>query len=89
MASAATRAFAEDGHYFEHLTDALLRGDIKARWEAYKAARETGVLSADEIRERENLNHIGGRAGEERWRPANMAVSGTDPAPPGAPRPAD
>lgn len=80
VASAANRAFAaEDGH-FEFLVDALVKGDIKSRWEAYNAARLTGVLSANEIRERENLNRIPGSAGEERWRPANMAIAG-EPAP--------
>ena len=76
VASAATHYFAERGHFFEFLPDALLKGDIKTRWEAYKAAREAGVLSADEIRQKENMKPIGGNAGEQRWRPANMAVSG-------------
>jgi len=76
VASAATHYFAEPGHFFEFLPDALLKGDVKTRWEAYKAARETGAMNADEIRRRENLQPIGGKAGEEYWRPANMAVSG-------------
>lgn len=76
VASAATHYFAEPGHFFEFMPDALLKGDVKTRWEAYKAARESGVLNADEIRKKENMQPIGGRAGEERWRPANMAVSG-------------
>ncbi|WP_317153978.1 phage portal protein [Sphingopyxis indica] len=83
VASAATHYFAEEGHFFEFLPDALLKGDVKTRWEAYKAAREAGVLNADEIRNRENMNAIGGAAGNERWRPANMAVSG-EPNQPGA-----
>lgn len=81
IASAATHYFAERGHFFEFLPDALLKGDIKTRWEAYKAAREAGVLNADEIRKKENMKPIGGPAGEQRWRPANMAVSG-EPNPP-------
>jgi HK97 family phage portal protein len=76
VASAATHYFAEPGHFFEFLPDALLKGDVKTRWEAYKAAREAGVMNADEIRRRENMQPIGGRAGEDYWRPANMAVSG-------------
>lgn len=82
VASAAARQFAAPGHYFEFLTDALVKGDIKTRWEAYRIQRETGVYSADEIRERENLNPIGGAAGQERWRPANMAIAGAPPEPP-------
>ena len=77
VAGAAKRQFAAPDHYFEFLTDALVKGDIKTRWEAYRIQRETGVLSADEIRERENLNRIGGAAGDERWRPGNMTISGT------------
>lgn len=84
VAAAATRAFAADDGHFEFLTDALVKGDIKSRWEAYASARQAGVFNADEIRERENLNRIGGAAGEERWRPANMAIAGQpnpEPAP--------
>jgi len=86
VASAATHYFAEPGHFFEFLPDALLKGDVKTRWEAYKAARESGAMNADEIRRRENMQPIGGRAGEEYWRPANMAVSG-EPNPASAPPP--
>jgi HK97 family phage portal protein len=82
VAGAAARQFAAPDHYFEFLTDALVKGDIKTRWEAYRIQRETGVLSADEIRERENLNRIGGAAGDERWRPGNMTISGTPVAQP-------
>ena len=81
VASAATHYFAERGHFFEFMPDALLKGDVKTRWEAYKAAREAGVMNADEIRKKENMQPIGGPAGEQRWRPANMAVSG-EPNPP-------
>jgi HK97 family phage portal protein len=77
LEQAITRAFAEPGHYFEHLTDALVRGDLKSRMEAYWLQRQMGMVSADELRSRENLNSIGGAAGEERWRPGNMTVAGT------------
>jgi HK97 family phage portal protein len=88
VASAAGRQFAAEDHYFEFLTDALVKGDIKTRWEAYKIQRETGVLNADEIRARENLNAIGGAAGTERWRPSNYTIAGTPPpAPAQAPAP--
>lgn len=76
VASAATHYFAERGHFFEFMPDALLKGDIKTRWEAYKAAREAGALNANEIRRAENKKPIPGPAGEEYWRPANMAISG-------------
>ncbi|MFC7611617.1 phage portal protein [Teichococcus aestuarii] len=49
VAQAATKAFAAPGCYFEFLVDALVKGDLKSRWEAYRIQRETGVVSADEI----------------------------------------
>ena len=76
IGSAATHYFAEPGFFFEFNPDALLKGDIKTRWEAYKAARESGTLNANEIRRMENKKPIPGPAGEEYWRPANMAISG-------------
>jgi HK97 family phage portal protein len=36
--------------YVEHLSDALLRPDTQARYEAYKNARQAGWLTANEIR---------------------------------------
>ena len=84
VASAATHYFAEPDHFFEFMPDALLKGDVKTRWEAYRIAREIGVLNADQIAQRENMEPIGGLAGDQRWRPANMAVSG-EPNPPTVP----
>jgi HK97 family phage portal protein len=80
VASAASRQFASDGHYFEFMTDALVKGDIKSRWEAYWLQRQTGAINADEIRAAENKNAIGGDAGSEYWRPSNMSIAGTPPA---------
>lgn len=42
--------------YYEHLMDALLRGDIQTRYQAYVSAINTGFMSRNEARERENLN---------------------------------
>jgi len=81
VASAATRQFAAPGHYFEFLTDALVRGDLKSRMEAYWQQRQMGMVNADELRRRENLPDIGGPAGREYWRPGNMAVAGSPVAP--------
>lgn len=83
VAGAATRQFAGEGEYFEHLTDALVRGDLKSRMEAYWLQRQMGIVNANELRARENLNGIEGDAGAEYWRPSNMALAG-EPAP-GAP----
>lgn len=51
----------EQKEYFvEFLVDGLLRGDIKSRYEAYAVARQNGWMSANDIRELENMNPIEG-----------------------------
>lgn len=45
--------------YVEHAVDALLRGDIKSRYDAYAVGRQWGWLSVNEIRALENLNGVG------------------------------
>lgn len=81
VSQAFTKAFADDDCYYEFLPDAILKSDSKARWEAYKAGREIGVLNADEIRDKENLNHIGGRAGSTYLWPLNFGPAGEPRAP--------
>lgn len=76
IAQAATRQFAPEGYYFEHLTDALVKGDLKSRMEAYWLQRQMGMANGNELRRRENQNDIPGEAGTEYWRPSNMAVAG-------------
>ncbi len=39
----------------EHVVDALLKPDIKTRYEAYKAARQAGWMTSNEIRALENM----------------------------------
>lgn len=39
----------------EHLSDALLKPDIRTRYEAYRAARQAGWLTSNEVRARENI----------------------------------
>lgn len=57
---------SERGVYFwEHNVEGLLRGDIKARYEAYVLGKRNGFLNADEIRGWENLNPIPGGKGQE------------------------
>lgn len=77
VSSAATRQFGGGGLYFEHLTDALVRGDLKSRMEAYWLQRQMGVVNANDLRRRENENDLQGAAGTEYWRPANMALAGS------------
>lgn len=56
--------------FTEYLVDGILRGDIKTRYEAYAIGRQNGWLSANDIREMENLNRIDG--GDEYLSPLNM-----------------
>jgi HK97 family phage portal protein len=83
----ATRMFAGERQYFEHLTDALVKGDLKSRMEAYWLQRQMGMVSANELRRRENDPDIEGHAGIEYWRPGNMAVAGQPVPGPAAPTP--
>jgi HK97 family phage portal protein len=58
------------GLYIEHDLDGLLRGDVVARFTAYRIAREIGVYSANDIRRFENEPPIGPE-GDTYQMPAN------------------
>ncbi|PZQ21253.1 MAG: phage portal protein [Sphingopyxis macrogoltabida] len=60
-----THQFAEPGCFFEFLPEALLKGDIKSRYEAYAIAVDKGILNPNEIRRKENMND---RPGGEDYR---------------------
>ncbi len=47
-------------YFVEHLVDGLLRGDIQSRYQAYATGRQNGWLSANDIRELENMNPVDG-----------------------------
>jgi HK97 family phage portal protein len=86
--------------FVEFLIDALLRGDTAARFEAYTKGRMNGWLSANDIRDLENMNPLPGAQGDVYMVPLNMVDAATfvqgagssDPgpesnsAPTGAPR---
>lgn len=57
-------------YYAEHLVDALLRGDTVSRYQAYNIGRNGGWLSANDIREKENMNPVDG--GDVYLVPLNM-----------------
>lgn len=63
-------------YYAEHSLDALLRGDIKSRYDAYAVGRQWGWLSRNDIRESENMNPIEG--GDDYLTPMNMNVLGEE-----------
>lgn len=67
------------GQFAKFNTDELLRGDIKNRMDAYKAGRETGMYSVNELRDFEDLEPIGPE-GDMRLQPANFVPLGTTPA---------
>lgn len=69
-------------HYFEHLIEGLLRADVKTRFEVYALAKNWGIYSTNEIRERENLPPIEG--GDQFLQPLNMQPLDA-PAGPSAP----
>ena len=51
---------AKSGKYFVKINiDGLMRGDYKSRQEGYAIARQNGWMSADDIRELEDMNPIG------------------------------
>jgi HK97 family phage portal protein len=56
--------------FAEFLVDGLLRGDTQARYQAYSVGRQWGWLSANDVRERENMNPVEG--GDSYMVPLNM-----------------
>lgn len=65
-------------YFAEFLTAALERGDLETRYNAYNIGRNGGWLSANDIREKENMNPVAG--GDEYLVPLNMAPAGqTEP----------
>jgi HK97 family phage portal protein len=78
------------GTYFvKHAVDALLRGDLPSRYAAYATGRQWGWLSADDVREKEDLNPLPDGVGEEYLKPLNMVPAGTPYVAPVAPSPPD
>ena len=73
---------AADDHYFEFNREALLRTDLMSRAAAYRIFREMGVMSANQIAARENMDDLG-PDGDKRYVPANWVEVGAEPNPPG------
>lgn len=51
-----TRKDRADGYFCEFLLDAMLRGDIKSRYEAYSSAIQNKWMNPNEARIKENMN---------------------------------
>lgn len=47
-------------YYSEFTRDALVRGDLAARWAAYQIAVSTGTWTRNEVRRKENMNALPG-----------------------------
>ncbi|WP_127114014.1 phage portal protein [Shimia sediminis] len=74
MNAALLTAEGRKRYFVEHDLAGLLRGDLKARYEAYRIGREWGWLSPNEIRSWENLRDI--EDGDEYLSPLNMTELG-------------
>lgn len=75
------------GQFVRFDTSALLRGDLKARYDAYRVARETGWMNVNEIRIHEQMEGIG-PDGDIYLQPMNYAPLGYDPTEQEAAQPA-
>lgn len=69
--------FEQRDYFIEFKLDALLRGDIKSRYEAYSIAVTNGWMNRNEVRSLENLNPVDGL--DDYLVPLNM--SGTEERP--------
>lgn len=67
---------ATQNYFVEFLVDALLRSDLKSRYDAYGIARNCGWMNVDEIRQRENMNPLPNGAGQIYLQPLNMSEPG-------------
>ncbi|MFF9625439.1 phage portal protein [Streptomyces griseosporeus] len=74
-----TKELLPSDQYAKYQLGGLLRGDSSARATFYRAMRDTGAFSADDIRDLEDLTPIGGPEGNMRLQPLYMAPLGTDP----------
>lgn len=62
--------YDSDEYYFKFVTAALLRGTTADRYKVYQVARQIGVMSANEIRELEDLNERTDPGGDSYDNPA-------------------
>lgn len=65
-------------HFAEFNVDALLKGDIETRFEAYKKSTGVPWQTVNEIRAMQNLLPVEG--GDKLYVPVNMQLAGADPA---------
>ena len=58
--------------YFKHIVEGLLRADAKSRAEFYQIMKRNGIMTINEIREKEDLNPHSDPLADELWTEANM-----------------
>ncbi|GGZ53210.1 phage portal protein [Streptomyces rubiginosohelvolus] len=74
-----TKELLSKAEYAKYQVAGLLRGDSSARATFYRAMRDTGVMSANDIRELEDLPPIPGPEGDVYLQPTFMAPLGSNP----------
>jgi len=74
---AAFSSLLPRGQFARMNVNALLRGDMKARFDAYVSARNAGWLNVNEIRELEDRAPVAN--GDDYIQPLNMGPLGSDP----------
>lgn len=75
-AAALVQVIEDDDYFLEFLADGYLRGDPKARADAFAVRWEHGTLCGDEWRQYENENPLPNGEGQTYWRPANWVPLG-------------
>lgn len=74
-----TKELLPPGEYAKYAVQGLLRGDSSARATFYRAMRDIGAFSANDIRQLEDLPPIDGPEGDAYLQPTYMAPLGSDP----------
>ncbi|MEU3293013.1 phage portal protein [Streptomyces longwoodensis] len=74
-----SKELLDSGQYAKYQLGGLLRGDSSARATFYRAMRDTGAFSVDDILQLEDMAPIGGPEGNMRLQPTYMAPLGSDP----------
>lgn len=66
-------------YFAEHFMAGRMRGEQKARYEAYAIGIQNAFLCPDDVREAENMNPLPDDLGQIFLRPLNMAPLGSEP----------
>lgn len=69
----------QDNYEVKFLMDDILRADTESRYKAYQIARQNGWMSANDIRQREDMNLLPeDKGGDDYWIPSNFVVAGKE-----------